>query len=623
MFNSKSYLRNSTYTTPQRVTFTVKDFTGGLNNVMSESRLKDNQSPDLLNVRFRKDGVLEKRSGLKAYDIVNSGYSLNGDLHGAWVIKIDENTETLLLHVDRDLIYVRSSDRKPVYIPWGQKSEHRSVELSVAQFQDKVYFVDNGLRIHFLKIEELENNDIPNIYYICDPPQSFKPNPKPATKGVVKEAPSVYGKPNMIDVWYEPCEYELEDGYKGVNKTENFRKRYICVHKDRLYVAGDDKDPNMLHMSDILNPYYFPASLPIQTPPDGDRITALKVFGKALIIGRQDSMYALFGNTNRDNSEEAYQLVKINTHTGVVNNKCLDVVQNFLFYVGNDSNLYKMSHVTTSNYTLVTTKLNNTVDLKKPPLNKTIWDIKNAHTYYDKYNGEWWVQLGEDSLVYNYDYMAWTRHKGCENRMMLHFNDKFTLCRDNCTFTCFDDSVYYDMDYEYPELKLPIPCYWTSKDIDFGSPVRIKQIRDTYVVSEVYDDKRTDVRVKYDIDYVSVENENRVESEISLWGKAIWDKNRFISSNISRSLPIMVGRRGKTFKIWIGNGYKFKDYVTELPHQEETEVGDLFYCNGKFYVRQPRDYETREYYRELDEEELYQPMKIYEISGLYEFKGYR
>ena len=85
----------------------------------------------------------------------------------------------------------------------------------------------------------------------------------------------------------------------------------------------------------------------------------------------------------------------------------------------------------------------------------------------------------------------------------------------------------------------------------------------------------------------------------------------------------MVGRRGKTFKIWIGNGYKFKDYVTELPHQEETEVGDLFYCNGKFYVRQPRDYETREYYRELDEEELYQPMKIYEISGLYEFKGYR
>ena len=103
-----------------------------------------------------------------------------------------------------------------------------------------------------------------------------------------------------------------------------------------------------------------------------------------IIWGIVTAMFALFGNTNRDN-DEAYQLVKINTHTGVVNNKCLDIVQNFLFYVGNDTNLYKMSHVTTSTNTLITTKLNTNVDLKKPPLNKSIYDIRNAHTYYDKY----------------------------------------------------------------------------------------------------------------------------------------------------------------------------------------------------------------------------------------------
>ena len=322
MFNNKSYMTNNTFTTPTRVTFTVKNFTGGLNNVMSENRLSDNQTPDLLNIRFRKDGVLEKRSGLKKYDITNPAYEINGDLHGAWVIKLEEEKETLLLHVDRDLIYIRSSDRKPIYIPWGQKSDVRSVELSVTQFQDKVYFVDNGLKIHFLKIEELETYDIPNIYYICNPPSNFTPNPKPATKGVTKQKPSVYGQPNMIDIWYEPCEYELEDGYKGTNRAENFRKRYITVHKDRIYVAGDDNDSNMIWMSDILNPYYFPASLPIQTPPDGDRITALKVFGDALVIGRRDSMFALFGNTNRDTSE-AYQLVKINTHTGVPDNSTM------------------------------------------------------------------------------------------------------------------------------------------------------------------------------------------------------------------------------------------------------------------------------------------------------------
>lgn len=622
MFSTKSMTTNNTYTKPTRITFSIKNFTGGLNNVVSPSRISDSESPDLLNVRFRKDGVLEKRSGLSRYNFLAPGHTINGDLNGAWVIKVDDLREGLLLHVNRDLIYV-TTQGIPVYIPWGQASQLRSIELSVAQFQDKIYFVDNGLRVHFLKIEELEDdNPSPNIYYICDPPVGFTPKPKPATKGVTKEAPSVYGKPNMIDTWYEPCEYELEDGYKGLNVTENFRKRYICVHKDRLYIAGNDEDSNMLYISDILNPLYFPASLPIQTPPDGDRIVALKEFGDSLIIGRKDSMFALTGNTNRP-GDEAYKLTKITTHTGVVNHKCIDNVQGFLFYVGNDSNLYKMSYAITDTPTLLTRKLNNTVDLKKTPLNKTKEDISNAHTFYDKYNGEWWVQLGRDSLVYNYDYQAWTRHTGCDNRMMLHYQDKFTLCRENCTFTYFDDTVYYDYDFEYPTLRLPIPCYWTSKDIDFGEATRIKQIRDTYVVSEVFDENKCDIRVKYDVDYVPIESENRIESEISLWNKALWDKNRFISTNIARSLPIMVGRRGRTFRVWIGNGYVFKDYVTELPHQSESNPGDLYYCDGKFYVRTPRNYETREYYRELDEDELYQPMKIYEISGLYEFKGYR
>lgn len=622
MFNTKSMLTNTKYSTPQRITFAIKNFTGGLNNVMSPNRISDSQSPDLLNVRFRKDGVLEKRSGLSKYNFLAPGYSINGDLNGAWVIKVGDDGEGLLLHVNRDLIYVTTCGI-PVYIPWGQDSQLHSVELSVAQFQNKIYFVDNGLKIHFLKIDELEEpNPSPNIYYICDPPKDFTPKPKPATKGVYKEAPSVYDRPNMIDTWYEPCEYEIEDGYKGVNVTESFRKRYICVHKDRLYVTGNDDDSNMVYISDILNPCYFPASLPIQTPPDGDRIVALKEFGQSLIIGRRDSMFALTGNTNRPGDEE-YRLTKISTHTGVANHRCLDTAQGFLFYVGNDSNLYKMSYAITDTPTLLTKKLNTTVDLKKPPLNKSIYDISNAHTFYDKYNGEWWVQIGKDSLVYNYDYMAWTRHTGCDNRMMLHYQDKFTLCRENCTFTYFDDTVYYDMDYEYPTLRLPIPCYWTSKDIDFGEATRIKQIRDTYVVSEVFDENKCDIRVKYDVDYVPIENESRIESEISLWNKALWDKSRFISTNIARSLPIMVGRRGRTFRAWIGNGYVFKDYVTELPHQSESNPGDLYYCDGKFYVRTPRNYETREYYRELDEDELYQPMKIYEISGLYEFKGYR
>ena len=61
MFSSKSYTTNNTFSTPQRITFTVKNFSGGLNNTTSPARLNDNETPNLLNIRFRMDGILEKR----------------------------------------------------------------------------------------------------------------------------------------------------------------------------------------------------------------------------------------------------------------------------------------------------------------------------------------------------------------------------------------------------------------------------------------------------------------------------------------------------------------------------------------------------------------------------------
>ena len=615
MFNSKSYGTNNTFTTPQRITFTVNNFTGGLNNTSSPSRLNDNESPNLMNVRFRKDGVLEKRSGLTKFDFHDPTLEIQGTLRNLWVIRPEPGVETLLMHVDEDFTYVRR-DGTCVFIPWGQYGVYKPV--SGVQFMDKFFLVDGTEHIRYFKIEDLETMDLPRIFFISAPPYEYTPNPKPATKGEWREE---HFDGHRWRAWYEPCQYELEDGYKGTNMQTNYCNMLI-VHKDRLYATGNPDDPNMVYISDILNPFYFPASLPVQLPPDGDKINCMRIFSDKVIFGRDNDVYALSGNTNRD-TDESYSLKKINTHTGIVNNNSADVVHNFMFYVGTDGNCYKLKNTSTSETVLATSQLNQKVNFFEKPLYKTVGDIRDCHTGYDPYNGEWWVQLDDLSVIYNYQLMAWTVYSGTENIKLFTFKDKFLLGRPRSEIMYFDDYVNYDYDYDYPELKLPIPCYWTSKDIDFGSPIRIKQIRDTYIVSEVYDNVRTDVKVKYDIDYVSIESESTVESEISLWDKAIWDKNRFISSNISRSLPIMVGRRGRTFKIWIGNGYKFKAYVNELPHQDETNVGDLFYCKGKFYVRQLRDYETREYYRELNEDELYQPMKIYEISGLYEFKGYR
>ena len=50
--------------TPTRLTFTLNDFSGGLVNNVNDVKMLDNQSPDMLNMQFRNDGLLQKRPGI-------------------------------------------------------------------------------------------------------------------------------------------------------------------------------------------------------------------------------------------------------------------------------------------------------------------------------------------------------------------------------------------------------------------------------------------------------------------------------------------------------------------------------------------------------------------------------
>ena len=122
-----------------------------------------------------------------------------------------------------------------------------------------------------------------------------------------------------------------------------------------------------MFISDILNPSYFPAGLPIQTPPNDDVITAFHVYGDYLIIGRRDSIYALHGTTNREESIGQYRLYEVHTHAGMANNKSADRVHHMMFFAGSDGNFYKLIPPSSYNTSLSTTKLNTKLDITMPP----------------------------------------------------------------------------------------------------------------------------------------------------------------------------------------------------------------------------------------------------------------
>ena len=610
--------RVSMPSTSSRLNFVLNDFSGGLVNNVNDVKMKNNQSPDMLNMMFRDDGLLQKRPGTLHVDITPFGASLIE----AIPFEYEPNNE-IILYLTYDGLYF-SEGNNYVRI-W----ECDGVTIRHAHYMGQLIFTD-GFGLYLYNHSEKKN------YKIINPPSDFTPTPKPAIVGVERERliKTVNGI-SFYEKWYEPCEYELEDGYKGTNYIPLYID-CLKVHKDRIYITGGTVAPNMIWISDMLNPFYFPSGLPLQTPPDDDVITALHTYNDTLIVGRRDSIYAVTGNTNREDSIHQYNMFQINCHTGMANHNSADHVFHMMFFAGSDGNFYKLNPPSSSNTTLSTSQLNTNLDITMSPFNLTADSIREAITIFDGTNGLWYIQIADITLVYNYQLFAWTRYDKID--ALNFFKIKSDVCFSRRTGNIYrfaskeGNQKYYDEYYDLDSdkiIQLPVTAYWTSRNMDMGTPARVKQFRDTYVTSESFENYTTTVNIKYEVDYIDVAQQFVIENEISRWDKAKFDMNKFVSRNIDRSLPLMINRRGRTIKVYYGCGYPYLGSFEELPPPGFVEENHLVYVRSKekLYVRVARrdGYLTTEerYYKEFPEEELNQALLVHNIMGIYELKGYR
>lgn len=618
--------RVSMPTQNQRLSFVINDFSGGLVNNVNDVKMKDNQSPDMLNMQFRVDGLIQKRPGTVFIDSTPWGHNL---LH---VVAYEYYpNKQMYVYVTDNYICCKLSEfgDDPFVI-----GEYNGKIPQFAHYMNQLFWVD-GLNMYSY------DHATRKTYKYVNPPEGYVPAEKPLTTGVdgekfIKNYENGHNECSALyEKWYEPCQYELEDGYNGMNIIPPC-PTLIKIKDDRVYLSGNSNDPNMVYISDILNPSYFPASLPIQTPPDDDLITALEVYNNSLIIGRRDTIYALTGNTNRDDNSSSYELYKLNTHTGIANPNCSDMVYSRMFFVGTDGNFYKLNPPSRNSTSITTTQLNTLLDLTLPPFNLTVSDVRCAHTFFDGTFGLWYVQIADITLVYNYQLMAWTRYDKINALNFFSLNNELRFCRKTGNIYTFankeGNQKYYDEYYD-PDLckviTLPICAYWTSRNMDMGVPARVKQFRDTYVTSESFDNYNTTVNIKYEIDYIDIRNTFKITNEVSKWDRAVFDVNKFISRNIDRSLPLMLNRRGRTIKVFYGCGYEYWGSLEVLPAPGIIPEYNLIYVNSenKLYLRVPRreGFEDKKdkYFMPLPEDEYNQALLVHNIMGIYELKGYR
>ena len=575
--------------------FSLKDFSGGLNNRSDE--VADNQLTDVLNMMFSDETLLETRQGQRFY----SEFEYDG----------------AIVYMDEYRPYV-GNPQMVVATPTTVYFDDVPVKTVVGKItgithEGLYYFADGSKLYCYGKFPSVDTTYVDVIgtpvdtYVVMEivSPGVYTPLDNTHQQGV-----TAYDY-NDYKIYYMPCTNELNDTYKGANVVPSGVK-FIIGHKGRLFVSGQDNDDDNVFIGDIRSNFYFPVYLPIQVPPDSDKIKGLIVYDDDVVLGRGRDLYSISGDTNRtDAGLEVFTLRKINTHTGLAGLDTMDVAHNYLFYFGADGNAYALD-ATRGDYKVVrSTIISKSIDVFKTPIGWTIEDLQNAHSIY--FNDFWYVSVNGVTLVYSYRKQSWLVFK--EMNVTCFYVKDNRLIWGN---TIGRISEFYD---GYMDYGLPYLSFFYTKNFNMGDANSFKQYKEIFLVARTYNDYNSDIRIRTEIDYADVKESVTIDNKISIFGEAVFG-DRFINRNINDTYPIIIGRRGRNIRFKISNRFYTHgqvDYIADLEYYVGRIEGVVVYVlEDESYYR----YTNREW-EKLTQADIEQKMKIYQINGIYEMRGRR
>lgn len=568
----------------QQGSFTQDNFAGGLNNVSGDTIIADNQLTNSQNLMFTSDNTMEKRYGLVAFDELN--------LEGA-ITMVGEYKPVI-----EDSEIVRSTDTE-VYIGATKVADIAGTAYGI-NYIGNYYFVDgNELRVYngegtyvikedpkaYAMADILETEPSPVVitidnldfrtavgdtiqhetylgiipYTITD--INYETNQitiaetltNPITAGdlirlYVPRPKEIYFEGQVVYddllgwAWYEPCDYELEDSLKGENYIPN-NPSVITIRNDRIHLSGDSLYPHNIYMSDINNPFYYPAALGLQCPPNGDEIVDMFEFDDALIVARHNDMYAVYGNSADLESTNLFRMKKIDTHIGFFARNAYAILNNYVFYLGYDKRFYRMTTPMTNIEYLVTKPLTDIVDLTLAPLSLTDTDFQYISTV--AFNNEFMMNIGNKTIVYSFGNQGFTFYTGWNARSLYTDGIDVYVGNTNGILSKWTKGVYSD-------LGVAIESIQETKRFDFGKPINYKYYNQCIITAHSYDDYMSELSVAFEIDIYYKDNIEIINATQSKFGVTTWGE-KFNDRNIIKSEWIPLNYRGRTIKFKISN----------------------------------------------------------------------
>lgn len=333
----------------------------------------------------------------------------------------------------------------------------------------------------------------------------------------------------------------------GINFDNLAACNKIFIHYDRLFLYGDTKNKDHLYISHLNKFDYFPRSNTIKvTDPLRGAIQSVKQFRHFLIFFTDGSIQIMTGMSPTD-----YTTEYIHTTLGTTHPYSVQVMRNYLSFIGNDNGVYILKPVR------MTTLTSTMMDVQRIDLDirDTMTDLvtKSTKTLSTITDTQYFLYIETDKqnyvYRYYYDYNIWVRDKiELSFQTLGTLNNIVTACAtNNGTIYKLDKTKFLDGTNSTYTMKI------ISKDFNFNLPHHRKKLKQYQLITKLTPVTTIEVRIFADntllnvttLNYDSNQNSDAQKLSVTSSGRFRYVKTE-VSTIVKEALQL------------IGYGFVFK-----------------------------------------------------------------
>lgn len=472
--------------------YPVFNFSGGLNTTDANTILKDEEARDLLNVQFGERGSFRKRPGVKQNEMYPKieGYLVS--LFYDWYPRGADSGQFMVYSNDSDFLFRFN----------GIDMEFQNEDLTVYTPDETPFLFEwlDRLYVMFSKKGVFKFNSIEsrleNVAVFKEVPAMPK-----GTHAVIKnERAFITGDPDNPDYVY----------YSQIMDVEMY-SQYVDDHVHGA-VATSQGGGGIIRV---------PGNLPV---------TGLTVFQDCLVMFQEKGAFRLTGKIYEDWTFET-----IDVADGCLDFRSIAQGNNVVYYLSPNG----VRYLTTPFQTRVETlSLSDSV--------KSLVNGKCQGSIYDK--GKYYLFLQDYTLVFNVDFMAWTKWD-IKAR---------AVCDKNVSFSSLDGSVCEFHDGQlYDEYttgnKTPINAYYKTPYYSFKAPEYIKRYRLIKLFFEPNEIKDSVIDIAVEVDYKGSFRSVDAEYITMKWGEGVWGESYWGEKKQQISQSVRFGGSGETVSFTFKN----------------------------------------------------------------------